>query len=99
MGFAYPERGPGGKEDDYGVEILTSMELVEAATGKSPAWATFSISSVGRESNGWSEHSKGLVKVEVVDQDDDGPRVENNNSGPLVSARAWYKRFADIGLG
>ena len=38
-------------EDDYGIEVLTSVELVDAATAKSPAWATFSISSVGRETN------------------------------------------------
>ena len=39
-------------EDDYGVEVLTSMELVDTATAKLPAWATFSISSVGRETGG-----------------------------------------------
>ncbi|KAL8644326.1 MAG: hypothetical protein Q9226_007822, partial [Calogaya cf. arnoldii] len=99
-------------EDDYGVEVLTSMELVEAATGKSPAWATFSISSVGRESNEWSEHSKGLVKVEVStdtnNADDRGDVIAANinptGSSPVTSAasvstRAWYKRFADVGLG
>lgn len=88
-------------EDDYGVEVLTSMELVEAATAKSPAWATFSISSVGRENNEWSEHSKGLVKVEVIDTDDivvSGHSVVAPTS-PLVSTRAWYKRFSDVGLG
>lgn len=88
-------------EDDYGVEVLTSMELVEAATARSPAWATFSISSVGRENDEWREHSKGLVKVEVIDTDD---IVVSGHSAvaptsPLVSTRAWYKRFSDIGLG
>ncbi|KAL8906783.1 MAG: hypothetical protein Q9171_006132 [Xanthocarpia ochracea] len=90
-------------DDDHGVEVLTSMELIEAATAKSPAWATFSISSVGRESNEWSEHGKGLVKVEVVDADDRGDVVACSpsriTSATLVSARAWYKRFADVGLG
>ena len=92
-------------EDDYGVEVLTSMELVDAATAKSPAWATFSISSVGRETNEWTEHSTGLVKVEVVDEDVDvkqgvgqfdkvAPRAPHR-----VDARAWYKKFADVGLG
>ncbi|KAL8780233.1 MAG: hypothetical protein Q9213_006555 [Squamulea squamosa] len=89
-------------EDDYGIEVLTSMELVDTATAKSPAWATFSISSVGRESNEWSEHSKGLVKVEVVDTDDVAPSSSSNNSvdgASLVNTRAWYKRFSDVGLG
>lgn len=90
-------------EDDYGVEVLTSMELVEGTTAKSPAWTTFSISSVGRESNEWSEHSKGLVKVEVDDTDDVDGRLSIKGSPttprPFVSARAWYKRFSDVGLG
>ncbi|KAL8866852.1 MAG: hypothetical protein Q9198_008735, partial [Flavoplaca austrocitrina] len=92
-------------DDDYGVEILTSMELVEAATARSPAWASFSISSVGRESDEWAEHSKGLVKVEVVGTDDvvalSSSSVKRTPTTPrsLVNTRAWYKRFADIGLG
>lgn len=92
-------------DDDYGVEILTSMELVEAATARSPAWASFSISSVGRESNEWTQHSKGLVKVEVVSTDDvdalGSSSIKRTPTTPrsLVSTRAWYKRFADIGLG
>ena len=58
-------------EDDYDVEVLTSMELVDTATAKSPAWATFPIGSVGQEMDKWSEHSTGLVKVgvEIVDVD------------------------------
>lgn len=89
-------------EDDYGVEVLTSMELVEAATAESPMWATFSISSVGRENNEWSEHSKGLVRVEVVDTDDiavSRHSVAASASPSVSSTRAWYKRFSDVGLG
>lgn len=58
-------------EDDYGIEILTSLELVDVATARSPAWATFSISSVGRETDEWPEHSTGRVKVEIEGTDDD----------------------------
>jgi hypothetical protein len=91
-------------EDDYGVEVLTSMELVDTATAKSPAWATFSISSVGRETNEWSEHSTGLVKVEVEDvdakQDVRGIDEMTPSSTPRrADARAWYKKFLAMGLG
>ena len=92
-------------EDDYGVEVLTSMELVDVATAKLPAWATFSISSVGRETKEWTEHSTGLVKVEVVDEDEDvkqdvGRFGKFVPSAPRrVDARAWYKKFSDVGLG
>ena len=91
-------------EDDYGVEVLTSMELVDTATAKSPAWATFSISSVGREVAEWSEHCTGLVKVEIehvdVKQNVGGIGGIAASSTPRrADARAWYKKFAAIGLG
>ncbi|KAI1093575.1 beta-ketoacyl synthase domain-containing protein [Rostrohypoxylon terebratum] len=90
-------------EDDYGVEVLTAMELVDVATAQSPAWATFSISSVGRETQEWTEHSIGRVKVEIEVGDEDGKCVEVHQIAPHnsrgVDARAWYKRFSDIGLG
>lgn len=93
-------------EDDYGVEVLTSMELVDTATAKSLAWATFSISSVGRETEEWSEHCTGLVKVEVEDVDVDVVvggiatyKVDASSTPRRADARAWYKKFAAIGLG
>ena len=88
-------------EDDYGIEVVTSMELVDTATAKSPAWAAFSISSVSRETDEWSEHSTGLVKVEVRDVDIDVDlRLSNPPDTPRqADARAWYKKFAAIGLG
>ncbi|KAI0382393.1 hypothetical protein F5Y04DRAFT_45601 [Hypomontagnella monticulosa] len=86
-------------EDDYGVEVLTSMELVDTATAKSPAWATFSISSVDRESNEWSEHCTGLVKVEISESEDSEKIVFAEDSSRATDSKAWYKKFAAIGLG
>lgn len=98
-------------EDDYGVEMLTSMELVDVATAQSPAWATFSISSVGRETNEWTEHCTGRVKVKagparglaVEDGEHDQGRKHEAAVVPAaprrVDTQAWYKKFAEIGLG
>ncbi|KAI1773027.1 beta-ketoacyl synthase domain-containing protein [Hypoxylon cercidicola] len=87
-------------EDDYGVEVLTSMELVDVAAARSPAWATFSISSVGRETDEWIEHSTGRVKVEVEAANEDDVEHQVTPHAPRdVDARAWYKKFLDIGLG
>lgn len=87
-------------EDDHGVEILTSMELIDISTARSQTWATFSISSVGRETNVWSEHSTGRVRIEVEVAPED---VEQHQVAPnaprAVDARGWYKKFSDIGLG
>jgi NADPH:quinone reductase-like Zn-dependent oxidoreductase/SAM-dependent methyltransferase/NADP-dependent 3-hydroxy acid dehydrogenase YdfG len=87
-------------DDDYGVEVLTSMELVDTATATSPAWATFSISSVGRETNEWSEHSTGLIKVELEAVDVKKLEEVTPSSTPRRGdTRAWYKKFLSVGLG
>jgi hypothetical protein len=38
-------------EEDYGIELMTSMELVDAASAQTPIWVTFSISTVTRGSD------------------------------------------------
>lgn len=88
-------------DDDYGVEVLTSMELGDTSTAPSPTWATFSISSVGRETEEWLEHCTGLVKIEVdeVDAMNDLGGIDTITSPPRrVDTKAWYKKFAAIGL-
>lgn len=90
-------------EDDYGVEVLTSLELVDTATTQSPTWATFSISSVSRETNEWTEHSTGRVKIVIEATEDEGDvehgRIDAPSAPRAVDVKAWYKKFVDIGLG
>lgn len=38
-------------EDDDGVEVISNMGPGHTATAKSPAWASFTISSVARDLN------------------------------------------------
>ena len=85
-------------DDDYGIEITLSMDLVDTPTAKSPAWAKFTVTSVSRDSNEWTQHCTGLVKVEVL------PRTEKTEISTemdpkLPSSHAWYQRFTEIGLG
>ena len=87
-------------EDDYGVEVMTSMELVDVATALSPAWATFSVSSIARGPEEWTEHCTGLIKVEIAEAG------SASDSGLIMSsatratdADSWYKKFTAIGLG
>ncbi|KAL8922865.1 MAG: hypothetical protein Q9172_003405 [Xanthocarpia lactea] len=85
-------------EDDYGIEIILSMELVDTATAKSPAWARFTVASVARDTNEWTRHCTGLVKVEVLP-----PTKKDKMSAEMdpkfPSSQAWYNRFSEIGLG
>ncbi|KAF2194383.1 hypothetical protein K469DRAFT_744342 [Zopfia rhizophila CBS 207.26] len=84
-------------EDDQGVEIILSMELEDGATAKSPGWATFSISSVVRDTEQWTEHCSGLAKVEVSAFEQATP-IDTTMDGRAVDAETWYKRFAEMGL-
>ncbi|KAK3357945.1 polyketide synthase [Lasiosphaeria hispida] len=86
-------------EDDEGVEIVLSMELEDGATAKAPGWASFSIASLVRDSDQWTEHASGLVKVEVGGEL--GPFAPIQTAGMdarAVDAQSWYTRFADMGL-
>jgi len=85
-------------DDDFGLEIITSLELADAANPKAPTWAMFSISSVAREAGTWTEHCSGRVRVIA------GTSVANEKMSTEMDARtldtkAWYKKFAEIGLG
>ncbi|KAF7538397.1 hypothetical protein G7054_g2978 [Neopestalotiopsis clavispora] len=85
-------------EDDRGVEVILSLELSDAASAKSPCWATFSISSVTSDTQLWTEHCTGSVKVQVSDP----PSIQKMSGtmdARVVNAQAWYSKFANIGLG
>ncbi|KAL9109918.1 MAG: hypothetical protein Q9227_005441 [Pyrenula ochraceoflavens] len=85
-------------EDDYGIEIVLSMELEDTATAKSPTWAGFSVSSVTRDSDLWTEHCAGQVKVETSEPENT-EKMTNISDSRTVNANNWYRKFADIGLG
>jgi NADPH:quinone reductase-like Zn-dependent oxidoreductase/SAM-dependent methyltransferase/NAD(P)-dependent dehydrogenase (short-subunit alcohol dehydrogenase family)/acyl carrier protein len=85
-------------EDDFGVEVILSMELSNEATAQSPDWARFSISSVSRTNDTWDEHCSGLVKVDVA-QPLDFPKLSAAMDARTTNAGTWYKHFAAIGLG
>lgn len=84
-------------EDDHGIEIVLAMELEDGATAKAPGWASFSIASVVRDSDQWTQHCSGLVKVEVS-AFEQAPVIDTTMDGRAVDAQAWYTRFADMGL-
>lgn len=74
------------------------MELADTATVKSPTWAKFAVTSVGRDTNEWVRHCKGLVKVEV------SPPLAKSEMNSKMDPRypshqAWYEKFTEIGLG
>nr|P9WET0.1 RecName: Full=Polyketide synthase-like protein Preu9 [Preussia isomera]UNY67721.1 polyketide synthase Preu9 [Preussia isomera] len=90
-------------EDDYGVEVLTSLELTfdffDVLTT-----ATFSISSVGRDTGEWVQHCTGCVKLIIKSSnvDDISHTIQVPETLRPVDVRAWYTptgRFQKVGLG
>jgi acyl transferase domain-containing protein/NADPH:quinone reductase-like Zn-dependent oxidoreductase len=85
-------------EDQYGIEVMLSLELSDTATADEPAWTSFSISSVTRDTERWTEHCSGLVKIDISQS----VKSEKRSLGMefrAVDAHSWYKKFAAIGLG
>ncbi|KAL4872107.1 hypothetical protein BDV12DRAFT_183346 [Aspergillus spectabilis] len=74
-------------EDDQGIEIVLTAELAKTATAKLPGWITFSVSSVALNSDAWTELARARPRMSL--QMD--PRVNDT--------KAWYRKFAQMGLG
>ncbi|RYP56895.1 hypothetical protein DL771_011537 [Monosporascus sp. 5C6A] len=85
-------------QDDHGIEIVLSMEFEDGASAKAPGWASFSIASVVRDSDQWTEHCSGHVKVEVAPFKTPPAIDTASMDGRPVEACAWYSRFAELGL-
>lgn len=85
-------------EDDDGIEIMTSLDLAENATAKAHTWMKFSISSVARSSDNWTEHCTGEVKVELSSNDNEC-LISTDMDPRIISSNTWYERFTQIGLG
>ncbi|KAJ4296346.1 hypothetical protein N0V90_006391 [Kalmusia sp. IMI 367209] len=86
-------------EDDHGIEIVLSMELEDGATAKSPGWATFSISSIVRDTEQWTEHCSSLTKVEVSAFQEIAP-INTTMDGKAVDAETWATQtYVQIRLG
>lgn len=84
-------------EDHHGIEIVLSMEHEDTATAKSPGWSSFSISSIVRDSDQWTEHCTGYVRVEVSEQEPPAPIDMTMDPRP-VDAQVWYSKVANLGL-
>ncbi|KEY74555.1 hypothetical protein S7711_07158 [Stachybotrys chartarum IBT 7711] len=85
-------------DDDYGVEVITTLEPEGSILGTAPPWASFTISSVFRDSSTWTMHCSGFVKVHVDKFSSGRNKLFDGMDFRIVKTRAWYKRFAEIGL-
>ncbi|KAI1389028.1 polyketide synthase [Hypoxylon trugodes] len=78
-------------EDDYGVEVITSLDLTEGT------YMSFSITSVSRDNEQWSECCSGRIRVYNRIRE---PSVEPavGVDARLLDTGVWYRTFANVGL-
>lgn len=83
-------------EDDYGVEVVLSMEFVDAPTTKSPStWASFSVSSVVGDPSVWTEHCTGQIKAEISSSTEHRiEKIATQEMDPrMVESAPWYNKY------
>ncbi|KAK8064661.1 Prosolanapyrone synthase [Apiospora phragmitis] len=85
-------------KDDAGVEVMFSMSQTEMGTASSPAWVSFAVSSVSGYSSEWTEHCTGMIKVEVAEPEAI-EAISTEMDARYPEARAWYDKFAEVGIG
>lgn len=84
-------------DDDFGVETILNLQAASLTNSRgSDRWYEFKISSV--ENGQWIEHCQGMVCGESRRPACDTPFSVDPRS-KSVDCAAWYRRFADVGLG
>ncbi|TQV90381.1 polyketide synthase [Cordyceps javanica] len=86
-------------EDDYGVEVIISLELEDVAKGNVACWVPFSISSVSSTTDTWTEHCLGDVRVQVSPTCLNLKKMDSNMDARIVDSKALYRKFEKLGLG
>ncbi|KAI0478369.1 polyketide synthase [Xylariaceae sp. FL0804] len=85
-------------EDDFGVEVGTSLEYTdEAASSTKPSWLIFTIGSYKINTDDWTTHCTGKIKVEIGYSTPEKTQAQMDPRG--VNMKMWYKTFSEIGLG
>lgn len=85
-------------EDDYGVEVIVTLELEDVARGKGPLWVPFSISSVSSATDAWTEHCAGYVKVLALPMQFNLEKMNYTMDARLLGSKALYHKFEQLGL-
>ena len=86
-------------EDQHGIETILSMELVDTATAKAPVWSSFSVSSIARDSEKWTQHCTGLIKPDISTEPLNVDKISTPTESRAVNAGSWYRKFTEVGLG
>jgi acyl transferase domain-containing protein/NADPH:quinone reductase-like Zn-dependent oxidoreductase len=81
-------------DDEFGVEIVTNLQ----ASSHSDNWLDFSISSVDKDGNKWTDNASGSISIETSPN-----KALRRLADPIhtrrVDAQNWYLEFERIGLG
>ncbi|RYC55186.1 hypothetical protein CHU98_g11026 [Xylaria longipes] len=87
-------------EDDYGVEVITSLSFADRPSATLSPVVTFFISSVARDGTTWTEHCTGLITVGASSSPAAKAFKPVDRAGirpAIADARIWYTALAALG--
>lgn len=83
---------------DIGIDTVLSMQPVHWSNARAlPQWWQFAISSAVPDSDSWTEHCTGQIRVETT-QGEIRPLAESSVHLRQNKMDAWYERFAELGI-
>ncbi|KAI0108554.1 putative polyketide synthase [Nemania sp. FL0031] len=90
------------EDNAYGVETVLNMEkLVLTNANTKSEWYKFSIGSMPRNSEIWTEHCSGQIRVETrsTSFDQHMRLLEEDPRSRSLDISRWYEKFQEMGLG
>ncbi|KAI0103939.1 hypothetical protein GGR51DRAFT_561319 [Nemania sp. FL0031] len=87
-------------DDDYGVEVITSLSFADRPSATLSPAVTFFISSVARDDTTWTEHCTGLITVGASSSSTVQALKPVDRAGirpAIADAPIWYRALAALG--
>ncbi|KAJ8132485.1 hypothetical protein O1611_g1135 [Lasiodiplodia mahajangana] len=90
------------EDNTYGVETVLNMEKLALTNANAKSeWYKFSIGSMPRNGEIWTEHCSGQIRVETrsTSFDQDMRLLEGDPRSRSLDISRWYEKFQEMGLG
>ncbi|KAI1124384.1 putative polyketide synthase [Nemania abortiva] len=90
------------EDNAYGVETVLNMEKLALTTANAKSeWYKFSIGSMPRNGEIWTEHCSGQIRVETRSTSfgQDMRLFEGDSRSRSLDIGRWYEKFQEMGLG
>lgn len=88
-------------DDEIGVETVLNMERISLTdTNVKSRWYKFTVGSMARDTDIWTEHFSGTISVETRETTIElNQRLQVDPRSRSLDIKRWYDKFKEIGLG